>query len=1345
MSLTKCIKRLGIPEHEETVLRALYDKLRTEDLDAVKAAQEAVRIRIEEHGRERAGIIEEAHRRFPQAAARENNASGESPASLEAINRAGAEKAAGQGRWKIRRSGEVVPVLGVDGPDARAYRGEIIVQRGVGKDDLTVLDADPSMGKGERNRLIAGLRRQLREDATSEKKRAERERPISLNEWIARRGGLASSEKLDTVGDTAIDRRTGVDQFGVGRWLFRPDGEGVDELARAAHEAGFLTDDEFNDVDGGVQALKDKIADEYGGGRKHYSMDDARYEAELRRADDAKARALEEDLNERANEAVAYWQEHGELPAGLPKTVRARAEDALERIAIQADPPRDADADAFIPFDEQRDSPAELPDFAREVLDAETDLQAGRAPAAPDSREGARPEAAARPAEGPADAAGGRGEVEGRGREMEPPRPTAERADDLPGREGRGGEPRRERPDLELAGESDAELKASAAKARAEATATAKREAAPPPEDFRLEGSDRPVDKARARGQSELFTEGEGPGPGTLFSNPIGPMVRPIVNAVRDALSNLDTPEARELRRSFFDFDRGAEKHPGNPIANFVRLVGWSDASVVDSVARMAKSKVLERVARMFSEAVATRMSGKDAQEAVGETYEAEVRAHGQRRANAVAKALDSMPEDAWPQLVRLLENRGQIKGDTPLHRAARTLADLLDGELARLREAGVDVGTVTNYFPRVYDTAAILRTAALPAFRAAAQKAYRAVGLSPEVAAEAADAWVMAMRSRADNIPDVPFLTLGQDAPQKAFAKHREFTPEIIRSSGLDKFLVRDPMVVLPEYFHRTARRAAFERRFGRFTPEEVKARALELRRSGDRKGADDFEARARDGEYTRWKEMRRELEAEGNGHLIEWAEQKISAMMGNVGTTSAKWREAASLIRAITVATFLRRAVISSLTEPMQAANRVAAQGVDTGLLAAARMYWDGFKDLSDFYLGRQPDADRADAYRAAELIGAIMNDHLQANVMAHRFDHADIYQGRGWMGRNAERLSVAAMKASGLHTWTVANRVNSVKIGRAFLRAMAEDATGSKSKLALYELARVGISEAQAKAFADYARKDGSLRDLERIVADAAAGKEGAQLYLNALNRFTDQVIMDPKAADKPYLAKHPFAGLAYNLQSWLYSFWYNVQKPNLAQARRALTEAGFTSGERVKMLAGPAIQTAMTYLLVSSLTNTIRDYFSGKAKNKQFRESQDAEVLGMKVSTIRDLSQAQLFGLLDPFVNVATGARYGRAPEAALAGAALSRGTVAMREGVLALSDRNTKGSNLQERRLAGAVYDLAVDPAIAIGTSMMPGARFLTPIGQRDEFKQSFVDATAGPRRPKARGGGEGGY
>lgn len=89
----------------------------------------------------------------------ENNASGESSASLEAINRTRREQAQGQDRFLIDQDGKMWPIRGVEAADATAPKGSIIVQKGIGGEPYSILDRGGlprANAHGLLNRALAG-------------------------------------------------------------------------------------------------------------------------------------------------------------------------------------------------------------------------------------------------------------------------------------------------------------------------------------------------------------------------------------------------------------------------------------------------------------------------------------------------------------------------------------------------------------------------------------------------------------------------------------------------------------------------------------------------------------------------------------------------------------------------------------------------------------------------------------------------------------------------------------------------------------------------------------------------------------------------------------------------------------------------------------------------------------------------------------------------------------------------------------------------------------------------------------------------------------------------------------
>lgn len=92
-------------------------------------------------------------------------------ASPEAISRVAQEKAAGQSRFILHADDTVTPLTGVDAVDAKARPGDVIVQRGVGKDPYTILDRGgltQGLAQGKLNRAVGLGTLQLKPVLTAE-------------------------------------------------------------------------------------------------------------------------------------------------------------------------------------------------------------------------------------------------------------------------------------------------------------------------------------------------------------------------------------------------------------------------------------------------------------------------------------------------------------------------------------------------------------------------------------------------------------------------------------------------------------------------------------------------------------------------------------------------------------------------------------------------------------------------------------------------------------------------------------------------------------------------------------------------------------------------------------------------------------------------------------------------------------------------------------------------------------------------------------------------------------------------------------------------------------------------
>lgn len=133
----------------------------------------------------------------------ENNASGESSASLEAQHRLADEKSAGQTRAIIRRDGSVEPLHGVDAVDTHARQGEVIAQRGIGKDEWTVLSHGNDLSKYAVEGRINRYREDLNDVHTEVRKGPQDEAPERSGEHTL------SLEDFDDLQHDRTDRDKG--------------------------------------------------------------------------------------------------------------------------------------------------------------------------------------------------------------------------------------------------------------------------------------------------------------------------------------------------------------------------------------------------------------------------------------------------------------------------------------------------------------------------------------------------------------------------------------------------------------------------------------------------------------------------------------------------------------------------------------------------------------------------------------------------------------------------------------------------------------------------------------------------------------------------------------------------------------------------------------------------------------------------------------------------------------------------------------------------------------------------------------------------------------------------------
>lgn len=297
----------------------------------------------------------------------------------------------------------------------------------------------------------------------------------SLLRTIKNNGGL----NLNDIADITGEKGRAAVRMAPG--LFRRDGRGVDDIATVLHESGFISDEDYNSVDGGVQAARDLIQGAIRG-QPVVSQDYAEEYSALRQA------ARDEIVD--AAEAVGVEPERLDdlMTAGLDASDAANVldYDLLDRI-------RQADEDAFERAAVQHENDdAALMQWAQEWANDQDSANTGQGAEA--DRGGTR-DSGAREARETTGQSGQRA-VDGREARREDQEPQGVGEDvtqDL-----FGAVPREPAVDVERRRRAQLERE--------------RQRAAPAPESFALTGSDRDADVAAAAGQQALFSGYEGAG-----------------------------------------------------------------------------------------------------------------------------------------------------------------------------------------------------------------------------------------------------------------------------------------------------------------------------------------------------------------------------------------------------------------------------------------------------------------------------------------------------------------------------------------------------------------------------------------------------------------------------------------------------------------------------------------------------------------------------------------------------------------------------------------------------------------------------------------------------------------
>ena len=608
--------------------------------------------------------------------------------------------------------------------------------------------------------------------------------------------------------------------------------------------------------------------------------------------------------------------------------------------------------------------------------------------------------------------------------------------------------------------------------------------------------------------------------------------------------------------------DSNEKMQGSNPTDSFAGHLSWlgrvfvqSNDGIMRALANKYDSKTITKIADMF---YAVAGEGNS----TGKTYQEAVQEHGMTNLTKLHETLAPFLKDKakLTQIVNLIKNPDQIKGNSPIHGAARTITEMLKSELEYMREAGLDVGEVKDgYFPRMYDSVMIADKSGK--FIAQAAKAYQK--MDPELSREDAMAKAEAWR---DNVllGDVGVKTKGNDftsifggIPAADGLKGRVF--DKASEKIMEDFLIQDPVDVLTRYFTNAPRRAEFERRLG-----------------GDK-----------------WKELKQSLMDEGAYAAIDDIVKSIQSTTGTMPTgMSQATHGVLSYVRLANALTFLPHATLTSISE-------LALPALRSG---DARLF---LRSIAVTYKTLRKSSDVKEIQEITTellgLTGKIAVDTMMSQRVGGTFD-----------SKRAQHIANNFFSRTYLHQYTEATRIATADIGMTFIKRIANEvASGHKRKKSSSLLLKeMGITDVEA--FSKWLSKT----DINK----KSLSEDGAmqEQYKLALTRFMNQTIMNPHGGEKPRYASHPVGSIFYALQSFLYSFSKNVSLRGAKLTKEAVTGKGYTAQDRIA-LAAPMLLMTLPILIQTALSAPRDEMFEDDSgKKKKEKSATDRLLIGISRS-------------------------------------------------------------------------------------------------------------------------------
>jgi hypothetical protein len=698
-----------------------------------------------------------------------------------------------------------------------------------------------------------------------------------------------------------------------------------------------------------------------------------------------------------------------------------------------------------------------------------------------------------------------------------------------------------------------------------------------------------------------------------------------------------------------------------------------------------------------------------------------------QRNVTKRANTLDAILSGLEPRMARMgqsdrrafLDRVGDLmtnpdanlsKEPKDVQKAVEGLREFYDKTRDDLKDAGYDIGDFgAHSMPRIFK--ADMRANNPAAFHRDLVETYKAKFKREIQAAEDAGDVAEANKLRAKYTPaeaekralayernlamndagistDGDDFKLGGDDGMPNFLKAREFGEEADRLLG--KYYVRNPFEVVKITGETTERLLTMARVLGKKDKNGM------LDRTG------------------RWTELRDKLMAEGNEKMVPELARVVANTFGLGERVGPKTQKFGEFTRTWMWLSFLDRAAVSSLAEPLMA-------GISTRSVGnAAKAFGKTLKQAARRLAKLPANESRI----IAEALGYVQSGIMSRLSAAHASDPF----ASGGMAKMADSF----FNMTGLTGWTHSTTEAISDIGFEHLATLAKLA--KTNKLARKDLEGFGVKPEEIDildGFADNMKLD----RMASILGDSP----GAEIIRRAHANYMRQSVVMPTHGDKALHAAHPVGQMFYGLQSYLYGYTRNVTGRIYRQAMRAASDKDLSLAQKTKVIMTlPAAFLGMgaANLGITMLRETL---FHDPERARKDKKKTDGEI--WKGRLMASASRANFLGAYDPLFNALTAAKYQRDPATVMVGPVWGAASELFSQLANQGGERDSANTNTSERKIAKLAYQIGVKPATSAFLSGIPATRAAGAANyaiSHPAVRETFVRGTAGPMSDKNR-------